>query len=168
MRKFITAGVVAAIMLIAVPTLALWTSTTTAQHGYARYGAWAATSDTTLLMGNTGGTNTYAGLFYMTIGVGITSTEAFQQMPVPIAGTIGTLRAAVTVTPASGKSRVFTVRKNGAATAVTCTINPGATTCADTTHTASFAAGDLFTLEQNGINTPTSSVLMYGVVFTAS
>jgi hypothetical protein len=46
------------------------------------------------------------------------------------------------VSPA-GESVAFTVRQNYATTSVTCSIGNGASTCNDTTHTISAAAGDV-------------------------
>ena len=47
-----------------------------------------------------------------------------------------------------GTSIAYTVRKNGAATAVTCTITTagGAATCSDVTNSVAFAAGDLISI----------------------
>lgn len=79
------------------------------------------------------------GLFNAELG-----TELAVQQIIPAAGTLQNFYVFVQAAPAAGRSWTLTVRKNGADTAVTCTI-PGfnSQSCSDTTHTVSFAAGDL-------------------------
>lgn len=69
-------------------------------------------------------------------------TEANVEDIVPAAGTVKNFYFVIDTTPASGRSWTLTVRKNGADTAVTCTINNPNTSCSDTTHSVAFAAGD--------------------------
>lgn len=77
------------------------------------------------------------------------ATEAAAQTPVSAPFTLKNFYAAASVAPASGQTFTITVRKAGADTspAVTCTITGPATSCNDTTHTASFAAGDLISVK---------------------
>ncbi len=67
------------------------------------------------------------------------TTEAFVVMP--FAGKMSNFYVAVG-TAGSTDSTVYTVMKNGSATTITCSLASGATTGNDTTHTATFAAGD--------------------------
>lgn len=57
--------------------------------------------------------------------------------------------------PTSGKSRVYTLRKNGADTALTCTIADAATTCS-ATGSISIANGDLLTVSDVPSGTPSA------------
>ncbi len=76
---------------------------------------------------------------------GNSNTEAQVNTPIPYACTAKNLQASVEVAFPSGKNLTFTIRKNSADTAVTCTINTvGPTTCSDTTNSVAFAAGDLW------------------------
>jgi hypothetical protein len=62
--------------------------------------------------------------------------------PLPAGGTVTSFqgRAGSAV---GGSGVVFTLFKNGAATAVTCTISSGGTTCSDNSDSVSFSAGDV-------------------------
>jgi hypothetical protein len=60
--------------------------------------------------------------------------------PVPTAGTLSLFRARLA--SAAAGNVVFTLFVNGAATAVTCTVGAGQTTCADGADTVALAAGD--------------------------
>jgi len=69
------------------------------------------------------------------------ATEAQIEQNVPAAGTVKNfyVRADSAV---GGTSIKYTVRKNGADTAVTCTMTSAQSTCSDTTNSVAFAAGD--------------------------
>jgi hypothetical protein len=56
------------------------------------------------------------------------------------------------------KSTVLVVEKNGANTAITCTVASGANTCSDNTHTIAFAASDTILVHAtySGPNTGTN------------
>jgi hypothetical protein len=61
-----------------------------------------------------------------------------------VAGTVG-INFTVSIGTSPGNANrtfTFTVFKNGATTGITCAITTAATSCTDTTHTASFAVGD--------------------------
>lgn len=86
-----------------------------------------------------------------------TSTVTGSQWALPGTGTVSHLYVILDTVVSAGKTRVFTIQKNGTATAVTCTIS-GATTysgtssstgqsCFDNTHTESFTRGDLIDLK---------------------
>jgi hypothetical protein len=69
-------------------------------------------------------------------------------MEMPAAGTLSQLR--IRLSAAAGAATTgytFTVRKNGVATGVTCTITFSATNCSDTTNSEAFVAGDLLSIE---------------------
>jgi hypothetical protein len=59
-------------------------------------------------------------------------------------GVLKGLQATATAAGVGSGSGVLTVKKNGSATTITCTFGTG-TTCSDTTHTATFVAGDVIT-----------------------
>ena len=60
------------------------------------------------------------------------------------AGTVGNFTAALNTAPGGTDNIVFTIMKNGAATGITCTIAGAvAISCADNTHTTTFAVGDV-------------------------
>jgi hypothetical protein len=70
-----------------------------------------------------------------------TSTTTTFEQPILQGGVAQTFKVQVETAGVNASSGVFTVYKNGVATAITCTTGT-ATTCNDTTHTATFAAGD--------------------------
>jgi len=74
-----------------------------------------------------------------------TTTTAAGGMPAVNAGTIRNLQAKASAAAKNGSDGVITILKNGSSTGITCTIGTG-TTCSDTTHSASVAAGDVLTI----------------------
>ncbi len=62
--------------------------------------------------------------------------------PLAEAVTLTKLAAREITAPGGTDSYIYTLMKNGSATAVTCTISGVATTCTDTAHSATYAAGD--------------------------
>ncbi len=70
-----------------------------------------------------------------------TSSSTAVQLPVASAGTLTNLRVRCGTGGKVAGSGVFTLNKNGAGSALTCTVGTG-TTCNDTTHSVSVAAGD--------------------------
>jgi hypothetical protein len=62
--------------------------------------------------------------------------------PLPTAGTVSDFQARAGST-VGGSGVVFTLFKNGAATAATCTVAAGGSTCTDTSDTITFAADDV-------------------------
>lgn len=77
--------------------------------------------------------------------------------PIAVDGTIANLYARLTVAPGAGKSVAFTLYQNGSSTAVTCTISDAATSCSDTTHSATIFAGDNVSVEIVPTGTPAGS-----------
>ena len=66
----------------------------------------------------------------------------------PVAGTLRNFTVLLQRPLSGGTSITYTVRKNGAATTLACTITTAsaAVTCSDVTHTVAFAAGDLISI----------------------
>ena len=86
------------------------------------------------------------------IGLGHFGLIGTSQVIVPAAGTLDDLFAQSSLAAGSGKTLIFTVYKNGAATALTCTITgTSAKTCNDLVSSgATVAAGDLLTVKVTG------------------
>ena len=78
----------------------------------------------------------------------LNANEAIVQNIIPAAGTVKNFFALVETAPQAGRTWTFTVRKNGADTAVTCTIAGDGVlrTCSDTVNTAAFVSGDLIAI----------------------
>lgn len=71
------------------------------------------------------------------------ATTATASTTVSQPGVIGNLRVTTSVAATGGSGKdVATVYKNGSATTITCTIAASATSCSDTTHFVTVAAGD--------------------------
>jgi hypothetical protein len=68
--------------------------------------------------------------------------------------------------PGAGNSWTVTVRKNGASTAVTCSVTNPNLTCTDTTHSVAFAAGDLLDILVVGISTPTTARITWVATYS--
>jgi hypothetical protein len=77
-------------------------------------------------------------------GVSEFENENWQRMPV--SGNISNFYVVLDVSPGSGKSYTFVVRKNGVDTSITCTISDTNTTGSDLTHSVSFTAGDYISI----------------------
>ncbi len=101
-----------------------------------------------------------------------TTTEITVQQALATAGTLSRLFVRLDAAPGtagSGRSFTVTVRRNGAATTVTCAILDTATGCADTTNTATFAAGDLIAVHvAPSATAPTARALRWTAQFSAA
>ncbi|MBJ7348818.1 MAG: collagen-like protein, partial [Thermoleophilaceae bacterium] len=81
------------------------------------------------------------------------SVEAFHQWSAPAAGTLSKLIIRLEPNLVASSNYVYTVRRNGSAPALTLTCTQGLGTvstvqiCTDLTHTVTFAAGDLLSIE---------------------
>lgn len=84
-------------------------------------------------------------------------TASFRDQLISSAGTMQNMRVLLTVAPGVGTSYVFTLYKNGSATALTVTISGTATTGSDTTHTVTVAAGDALRWEYTVTGTPATT-----------
>jgi hypothetical protein len=96
---------------------------------------------------------------------GSNASEALVQQPMPVAGTLKNFTIRLDAALSGGTSIAYTVRRNGVATALTCTITTAsaAVTCSDVTHTVAFAAGDLISIG----TTRTGNVGAQGTRWTA-
>jgi len=97
------------------------------------------------------------------------TSEAKLQDVVSIAGTFKNLYCSVKTAPGVGKSWAFTLRKNGAASSVTCMISGTSTTCTDSSNTSTAVAGDLFAVQIVPTSNPAASdALSCGLEYDAS
>jgi hypothetical protein len=76
-------------------------------------------------------------------------TEANVQQAVGVDGSLSRFSVRLSTAP-TGMPMTFTVRKNGADTAVTCTVAVGQSSCQDTVDSATFAAADLIAVRSAG------------------
>ncbi|MDB5926473.1 MAG: hypothetical protein JWN13_5409, partial [Betaproteobacteria bacterium] len=116
---------------------------------------------------STGGSVTGSATAYIAPGVASNAlAEATRQAVIPRATVVRNLYIVTsTAQPADGVL-VVTLRKNGVNTAITATIaaNAAAGTFSDTTHSASFAAGDLLSLGLVNASASSSALLVgYGI-----
>jgi hypothetical protein len=111
----------------------------------------------TTVGGNSGATNLANAVFMSLYGGGTSATESIAQSPMPTSGTISNFTATVTTAPQAGRTWTFTVRKAGAGTTVTCTISNPATSCTDSTHSVTFASGDLISIGVASAGNPTAA-----------
>jgi hypothetical protein len=96
-----------------------------------------ATASSTLGLYGTGPNETTTTCTSTTVGTGV---------PMQGAGYLTFLQVAATTGGVNSSSGVVTVLKNGSTTTVTCTLGT-ATSCYDATHSVSFVAGDLISLQ---------------------
>jgi hypothetical protein len=93
------------------------------------------------------------------------AVEADASVPAP-AGTAHKLLVATSDALEAGESVTIVVRRNGANTAITCTINAGQTACSDLVHSQAFVDGDQLTLrydETGSLNESVKFTLLYSV-----
>ena len=97
-----------------------------------------------------------------------TETNACQVMPT--AGTISALGVTMSLRAgAAGDAYTFTLYKNGAPTALTCTLTDPATTGGDLVNSVAVVAGDLVSIGIVPVNVPANApIAWYGVKFTAT
>jgi hypothetical protein len=104
----------------------------------------------------------------------VKGTESEAQFPVPVAGAVGNLRVLLDTPPGVGRSFVFTIRRNGAGnpvvgdTTVTCVIAGAERSCVHNLTTASFAAGDLISVEVTPVNSPATGKMRWTATYTTS
>ncbi len=110
--------------------------------------------------------NTYSPLF----GAFGSATETSAQSEMTVSGTMSNLRVRVTQ-PGTGAdsatdSYLFTIRKNGGPTALSCSVTGAAVRCEDN-DSVTFAVGDLIALETDPTGTPANNaVVRWTVKFT--
>lgn len=93
------------------------------------------------VLGIPAATTTYYGSSYDS------TTETDSKFPCPVAGTVKNLYVSADGAISGANTAIFTVRKNGADQAVTCTVTAGALTANDTTHSFTVALGDLLSVK---------------------
>lgn len=84
------------------------------------------------------------------------STESSVQIDYPTAEVMSNFSIHVGVAPGGVTSYAFFVRIAGVNSALTCVITGAATSCTDITHTASFTAGQLFSISSVPTSNPTA------------
>lgn len=92
------------------------------------------------------------------------TTEANRQA-YALACTIKSFNAKISAAPGAAKSRTFTVRKNGAATALTFAISGAVDTAGSVTTDVSFADLDLISVEEVAAGTPTNASAKWGISY---
>lgn len=101
----------------------------------------AAGFDTTSAGSTLDGTTRFASV---STSVALNTNEASVQTTLSAAqaGTYGAMTITQSAASPAGTTFTYTLRKNGGNTAITCGVGAGVATCSDTTHTASYVAGD--------------------------
>lgn len=140
----------------------------------ARYANWTLLFDTSntresLLLGGhyTGPSTLVASYNYVNGGYSWANLESQRNEVISCNGTLKNLHILLSAAPGVGKSYVFTLRVNGAASSLTCTITGAATTGSDTTHQVTVAAGDCVSLECAPTANPNSADAYWGMTFAA-
>jgi hypothetical protein len=113
--------------------------------------------------------------FFVGIGAAVTTATActtnnvLTQIPMPVAGTVRTFYVNAPTLGATGHADeiTFTFRKNGVATAATCTPTTTANTCSVIGLSVEFAAGDLVDVSVmgNASSPPAPGVVTWGVSY---
>lgn len=88
------------------------------------------------------------------------ATEANRQIPLSEDCTVSDFKVILDTAPGAGKSRTFTLRKNGVDTACTLTISDTATS-GTFSGSVSFAADDLISIKETSTGTPTAPGRVY-------
>lgn len=97
----------------------------------------------------------------------INSSETTLDCNANDAVTFSNLNVKLSVAPGSGGATyTINLRKNATTTALTCTVADPNTTCSDTTHSVTVAAGDLMDIEVVPANIPTASKLTFNMIVT--
>jgi hypothetical protein len=89
-----------------------------------------------------------------------TSSDTESFVDVPVTAGVASKMVFRSETLTAGQTATLTLRKNGADTALTCTITSSSTaaTCTDFTHTVTFADGDLLSIRYNETGNPNTRV----------
>jgi hypothetical protein len=69
---------------------------------------------------------------------------------------------------ASGRSFIFTLRKNGADTSVACTVFETASACTDLAHSVDYAAGDLISIGITLTGSPNPPIMNWSGIYTGT
>jgi hypothetical protein len=92
------------------------------------------------------------------------STEGNTDVPMP-AGTASKLTLRLSTALSGSQTATLTLRKNGADTAITCTIVASNASCTDYTHTATFVDGDMLSIRYSESSSPSARV-KYSFLYT--
>jgi hypothetical protein len=93
------------------------------------------------------GSTLYEPLFHGNVD----AIETNVAQPLPVGGELSAFSVRLATPLAAGSQMTFTVRKAGMSdTAVTCTVTAASSTCADSTNTATFSAGDQLVIKSSG------------------
>jgi hypothetical protein len=115
-------------------------------------------------------TNAYLPAFMQSYGTFGSNVEADVITRVPVAGTFRNLRVRLTQALVTGGHQfVFTLRKNGADTAMTVTITvaTGVANVTDSSNAVTFAAGDTITMKANGGGVAPTRTAIFSLEFEA-
>jgi len=125
--------------------------TTQTSYGIGAFGFTPSTGSTTILGGSiNGGTVTTTATYNAPLGTTTSTTQANASLTMPRACSISKLNVVQITANGSGVTTTFTLEKNGSDTAITGTITNGSGTgviAVDSSHTVSFAKGDLMSLK---------------------
>jgi hypothetical protein len=129
--------------------------------------------ESNLLGGDGSGSLSTSATEYLPVhGENVTSvtTEVYNQMVMPCAGTLSKLEVDLDTAPGAGTTRTFNVRKNGDATGCpTSNIADTATRGEDNTTSVAVSAGDLISIASIiAAGTPAASHVKTGLTFTAT
>lgn len=120
--------------------------------------------NTSMVIGGSNSTTHTTGTQYISVsgqGTSWNATEATRQAIIPTAGTFSNFYVSLETAPDNGvgtQSNTWTIKKNGVATAVTCTISEAAKTCSDTSNSFAVVAGDKIAIDMTVTGTSTTSV----------
>ncbi len=96
---------------------------------------------------------------------GIIVTESMAVNVMPESATIKNLFVVLDTAPGGDASRIFTVKKNGVDTALTCTIATTAITANDSANSFTVAAGDTICVSATLTGTPATSPVRIGITY---
>jgi len=95
--------------------------------------------------------------------VSISSSESVASQAMPTSGTLSKLYVQMQSAPGGVATRIFTIVKNGADTACTCTVTGAGTTASDLSNSISYVKGDTFSLKTDFTGSPVSAQLLFSV-----
>jgi hypothetical protein len=122
----------------------------------------------TFVYAGVGGLSTTASAYLGVSGhAGSNTTEVLRQMVVPTSGTFVAMVSSITAPPGAGKSYVMTLRKNGAATGLTCTMTNSVTFCTANSM-VSVKPSDLLAIQGTPSGTPAGVNQTTSFIFVSS
>ena len=94
------------------------------------------------------------------IGFFLSTTEAFIEIPCPYAGTLKNMSVLVSIAPGFGKTWTFTLRKNEADTALTCTLTGSNVQTSDLTHTVAVSQNNRLAVKVETSSAPPNTAMV--------